>query len=496
VVVRAARGMTDAVAKTVVAAGGTVRDQLPVIGGFTADVPGAALERLSRAPGVAAVTADGPIRLLGATTAGGPDRAGTTMATATMTTGARAMWSQGITGRGVDVAVIDSGVTPAPGLDSAGKVVTGPDFSKDANGPNAGLDRFGHGTHMAGIIAGRAAGATPATYASDQTNFLGMAPDARIVSIKVADENGSTDLARLLGAIDWVVAHKDDPGLHIRVLNLSFGVVSGDPYVIDPLAYAAEQAWASGIVVVAAAGNAGYIAAAKAGPLTDPAYDPFVIAVGAADTAGTVARSDDTVADFSSTAGPGDRHPDLVAPGRMIQSVLAPGSKIAGQIPGGKTKRFVRGSGTSEAAAMVSGAAALVVSERPTATADQVKAILTGTATPLAGAAASSQGAGELELSASIRMATPDASQQWEPAIGFGTGNAGDAAASGDSGFGTKGDKGSSGTEGAKGKAKNLGRSWSGHSWSGHSWSGHSWSGHSWSGLTWSGDEWAAGSEG
>src|SRR5207248_7363692 len=111
-------------------------------------------------------------------------------------------------------------------------------------------------------------------------------PDARRVSIKVADGNGMTDVSQVIAAIDWVVQHRNDNGMNIRILNLSYGTDSGQPYGVDPLAYAAEQAWKHGIFVVAAAGNTGF---AKNGSMTDPAYDPMLMAVGAAETNGTVA---------------------------------------------------------------------------------------------------------------------------------------------------------------------------------------------------------------
>src|SRR6185437_1256466 len=120
------------------------------------------------------------------------------------------------------------------------------------------LDTYGHGTHMAGIIAGHDAGINPATNQGNSTVFLVVAPAARIVSVKVADAHGNSDVSQVIAGIDWVVQHAKDPGLNIRVLNLSFGTNSGQAAGIDPLAYAVEQAWKHGIVVVASAGNTGY----------------------------------------------------------------------------------------------------------------------------------------------------------------------------------------------------------------------------------------------
>src|SRR5207249_8201900 len=170
---------------------------------------------------------------------------------------------------------------------------------------------------MAGIIGGRAGAAVSGSYAGDQSNFLGMAPDAKIISMKVADAHGASDVSQVIAAIDWVVQHKNDSGLNIKVLNLSYGTNSTQAAALDPLAFAAEVAWQKGIVVVAAAGNAGFAVGKKAPGLTDPAYDPFVVAVGAVDNKGTADRADDLVAEFSSSSSGGkDRNPDLVAPGK------------------------------------------------------------------------------------------------------------------------------------------------------------------------------------
>ena len=143
---------------------------------------------------------------------------------------------------------------------------------------------------MAGLIAGNDGQAG---------GYRGVAPDARIVSLKVGVADGGADVSQMIAAIDWVVQHRNDNGMNIRVLNLSYGTNSTQPYGIDPLAYAVEQAWKAGIVVVAAAGNSGYQNGASAQGLADPAYDPQILAVGAADTMGTAAPWDDQVAPFS-----------------------------------------------------------------------------------------------------------------------------------------------------------------------------------------------------
>jgi serine protease AprX len=418
----------------------------------------------------------------------------------TSITGAQTYWQAGYTGAGVDVAVIDSGVVPVDGLRTPGRVLNGPDLSFESQAPGLGyLDTFGHGTHMAGIIAGRADAAVPGTYPGDRTNFLGMAPDARIVSLKVADSHGATDVSQVIAAIDWVVQHRKDNGLNIRVLNLSYGTDSAQSYAVDPLAYAVERAWKAGIVVVAAAGNAGWVQ--HVGSMTNPALDPFVIAVGAEDTNGTNATTDDVAASFSAN-GSQSRMPDVVAPGVHIVSLRDPGSLIDQTYgkSGYVTDALFRGSGTSQAAAIVSGAAALIVQQRPSITPDQLKSLLKQTATiPPKSTSKFLGGAGEINLAAALATATP-------------TKIAAKATASTGSGLlelsrgtthlvkdgvslvGEKDIFGHAFDSAAMAKLEASASSWSGGRWNGSSWSGSSWSGSSWSGSSWSGSSWSGSS--
>ena len=191
--------------------------------------------------------------------------------------GAHYAWTQGYTGQGIDIALIDSGVVPVNGLTAPGKVINGPDLSFESQADNLRyLDTYGHGTHLAGIMAGRDDAVSEPTLANAYDHFIGVAPDARIVNVKVADSRGATDVSQVIAAIDWVVQHRNDNGMNIRVINLSYGTDGTQDYLVDPLAFAVEQAWKAGIVVVVAAGNDG-----EGSPLRNPATDPFVIAVGA-----------------------------------------------------------------------------------------------------------------------------------------------------------------------------------------------------------------------
>ena len=401
-------------------------------------------------------------------------------------TGASDFWKNGYTGDGVGVAMIDSGVAPVPGLLTWGKVVNGVDLSFESQSHYLRhLDTFGHGTHMAGIIAGQDS-QLPWNRRRVSTPFLGMAPDAHIINVKVADANGATDVSQVIAAIDWVVQHRNDRGLNIRVLNLSFGTDGVQDYRLDPLSHAAEVAWRKGIVVVAAAGNGGY----GSKKLNNPAYDPYVLAVGAADGNGTYTHADDTIPSFSS-CGDALRRPDLVAPGKSVVSLRSFFSSADLRNPSGRVgDRFFRGSGTSQAAAVVSGAAALLIGQRAGVTPDQVKALLASTANKLPGATPECQGAGMIDLKRALNTPTPNALQNHPVSTGLGSLDAARGSSRlSDDGVALEGEFDIFGNPwDAKSWSAN---SWSGKSWSGGEWNGKSWSGSSWTGKSWSGTSWA-----
>jgi serine protease AprX len=442
---------------------------------------------------------------------------------------ANVAWQAGYTGKGVDIALIDSGVSPVAGLTS-GNVVNGPDLSFDSQKSTlTNLDGYGHGTHMASIIVGRDKASTPAGYASaPASQFTGIAPDARLISVKAGAFDGSVDVSQVIAGITWVTQHAHDPGYNIRVISLSYGTDSIQPYQVDPLAYAVEAAWKAGIVVVVSGGNDG----TPATVLADPGYDPYVLAVGADDPQGTLDYADDTVPDFTSR-GTNDRHVDLVAPGAHVAGLVVPGSVIAtahsGAIVG---TRYLRGSGTSQATAVVAGAAALVLQKYPTATPDQVKRQLMASArsftsttniyrgnglidvygsvtNPLnSGVQAigqASSGTGSLDQArgtqyvndgvADLRgekdiMAAAWVPSTWAPAVAKGTSWSG----------GTWNSKtwagsawtGKSWAASTWANATWTGADWTGKSWADSSWSGKSWASSSWSSGTWSGKSWAS----
>jgi serine protease AprX len=477
--------------------GGRVGRHIEIIDAFAATIPRSSLGTLESAAGVHSVTLNRRVRLSGTIDGWDQQKDPGSMFGAYTATGADEMWNKGYTGDGVDVALIDSGVLPVSGLTMTGKIVHGADLSFESQASNLRyLDTYGHGTHMAGIIAGRDGGAS---IQKDQNVFLGMAPGARILNVKVADAHGLTDVSQVLAAIDWVVQHRRDNGLNVRVLNLSFGTDGVQNYLTDPLTYAVEVAWRKGIVVVAAAGNAGFGSA----KLNNPAYDPFVIAVGAADGNGTYSTSDDAVPSWSSS-GDGTRNPDLVAPGKSVVSLRAPGSHIDFTNPAGRVgySRFFRGSGTSQAAAMVSGAVALVIDQRPTITPDQVKALLKASATPIPGADLRAQGSGMLNMKVARDKKTPIAGQLYALATGIGSLEAarGSLHLVAENGVELRGEMDIFGhpwdplvwASDSLGAISWVGGTWNGNAWTGNAWSGNAWEANAWEANAWYGNAWEA----
>ncbi len=425
-------------------------------------------------------------------------------------TGVTEFWNQGYTGAGIDVAIIDTGVTPVEGLAIPGKIVYGPDLSLESQAPNlTNLDTNGHGTFMAGLIAGKDSTLTEPYADAPATAYRGIAPDSRIVSLKVGTADGGVDVTQMIAAINWVVDHKNDNGMNIRVLNLSYGTNSTQPSVIDPLSFAAERAWRAGIVVVAAAGNTGYQRGIGAPGLADPAYNPYVIAVGGYDTMGTANESDDVVGSYSASPNRRDaRRPDFVAVGSRLQGLRVENSFVdINHAEGLLGSRYFRGTGTSEAAAVTSGAVALVLEKYPSMPPDQVKRFITSTARWLTTSARASRHSNRALDFRSLAHNEPSRhfyAQNYPAATGTGSvelSRGGDhltrdgVVLAGEIDiFGqpfAPGTAGSSWSGGVWNGSTWSGSTWSGSTWSGSTWSGSSWSGSSWSGSTWSGLSWS-----
>jgi serine protease AprX len=294
------------------------------------------------------------------------------------TLGVTSLWKFGITGAGVGVAVIDTGVDGSlpdfSAADGHSRVIVS---AVDNAGATTATDSYGHGTDVAGIIAGNGDNRP----ASDPLHgqYVGVAPGANLISLKVSDESGNTTVLDVIYALQFAVQHQAQ--YNIRVVNLSLDSATPQSYKTDPLDAAVESAWMHGIVVVAAAGNRG---TASDAVQYSPANDPYVITVGGVDENGSADASQDTIAPWSSqgTTQDGFHKPDLYAPGAHIVSVLAPGSSFAtsgcGCLLGGG--QYIQTSGTSMAAPAISGLVADLLQLHPRWTPDQVKGVLTSSA--------------------------------------------------------------------------------------------------------------------
>ena len=304
--------------------------------------------------------------------------------------GAPDAWASGATGDDVTIAVIDSGISGHE--DFQGRVRARFDVSSVSNRVT---DENGHGTYVAGIIGGRG------------KSYTGMAPEARLVSLRVSGREGTALASDVVAALQWVVDHRDER--NIRVVNISLTSTIPDSYKQDPLDAAVEQAWLHGVVVVVAAGNFGTDAYSVDHA---PANDPFVITVGASDDRGTKDRADDSLASWSSRGVTVDGYakPDLVAPGVGVTSTLAKGSVFAREHRTSVVdKHYITLDGTSASAAVVSGAAALLLSDEPGLTPDQVKFRLVTSGASVVGSDAPGADAGAAVSSPAMGEANTDA---------------------------------------------------------------------------------------
>ena len=469
--------------------GGRITHDLPLIGGFSARVPAGDVDRIAHLPGATAITLDRPthVQAVPTTPLGSTDGIPSVYKKVThgdslQTTGAR--------GQGVTVALIDTGVTSLPDISGAIQRVSGDPLGLTSrpcvnftDEPTC-ADSYGHGTFMAGLIAGDGT--------SSNGKWVGMAPRAKILSLKIAGASGASDVSTIIAALQWVVQWRSTYG--IRVLNLSLGTDSTQSYTVDPLDYAVEKAWQSGIVVNVAASNRG----PSAETISDPANDPFVITVGAIDDQGTAGLGDDLLPNFSGRGPTATDHlskPDVAAPGAHLVSLAAPDASITTQFPSTMTAPYRRGSGTSMANAVVSGLVAQMLSANPSMSPDRVKYALTSTARndgssrdPLA------VGSGVVDGAAALTAGPGLANADVVPSMGTGS-----LAAS----RGTVGvvldDPTGTVLDASSGDLSSLasveGTSWWGTSWWGTSWwdavmNGTSWWGTSWWGTSWWGTSW------
>ncbi len=347
--------------------GGVIQQQYSLIPAIAVQLPATVVELLTLDPSVAYIS---------------PDRqmAGTLDLT-TAAVGANTAFQSGYTGRGVGIAIIDSGIYAHPDL--ASRIVYSQSFV-----PKTKADDYGHGTHVAGIVAGSGVSSSGFEYTR---TFRGVAPGASLIDLRVLDVNGVSNDSAVIAALDRAVALKSK--YNIRVINMSLGRPIYESYKHDPICAAVAAAWQNGIVVVVAAGNLGRNGYST---ILSPGNSPYAITVGAMKTEGTMTTSDDQIASYSSK-GPTwidlEVKPDIVAPGNLVNSLLAPGSTLEKLYPGNvlpdsaymkpgysEPPTYFTLSGTSMATPVVSGAAALLIQHNPSLTPDLVKARLMKTA--------------------------------------------------------------------------------------------------------------------
>ena len=361
---------------------GTVDNFLPIVGGVQAHVPSSRIADLSTR---AMVFPDRAMHLQG------NNYGGNLVSAYPSEVGATQSWNGQNTGAGVTVALVDTGIADVP--DVANQVVARANFTNEPSFQ----DTYGHGTFEAGIVAGNGA--------SSGGRYVGVAPDASLMSVKVADASGSTSLGQVLSGIQLVDFSAQQ--FNVRVLLLPLDSASPFPPEIDPLSRALRTVWAHGVVVVVPAGNEG----PGASTIASPGNDPVLLTAGSVNDMGTADVSDDQVSSFSSR-GPtsfGEDKPDVVAPGEHLVSLRVPGSTIDQQNPSAVVEgNYFKGSGTSMSAAVTAGAAALLLSARPQLTPDEVKALLMGSATPVLDGDTESAGAGVVNAAAAASMNDSD----------------------------------------------------------------------------------------
>ncbi len=474
--------------------GGTVLTQFHIIDGVEASILTIEEPVLAALPGIT-VTHDVSVNVQSTTESTGPHAPSDAFL---QESGAAQLASGGDTGQGVAVAVLDTGIANLP--DFAGRLVGGVDLT---SGNNPYQDSYGHGTFVAGLIAGNGA--------SSSGQYSGEAPGAKLVSIKVAGADGSTHLGTLISGLQWAVDNRNTYG--IKIVNISLGFQTSQSTVKDPLDQAVEATWNAGIAVAASAGNAGPFN----GTILAPADDPLVITAGALDDMATPSVTDDEMNDFSS-AGPtspdGWVKPDLVTSGRSVVSLAVPGSTIYNSFPAARigAANFV-GSGSSFSAAITSGAAALVLASNPGLSPDQIKARLLGNAGPgpagnpfvdghgalNAYAAATSgpmnfsQSAGGLTPTSggtTVSLAPTRPVDTWNTSLwSGGTWNPPPPDGWTWNGWAWNGGDWNGGAWNSK--AWNQAE-WSGAAWNGAGWTGKAWNGAGWTGSVWSGAAWTS----
>ncbi|HEX6972533.1 MAG TPA: S8 family peptidase [Limnochordia bacterium] len=353
--------------------GGIIHREFGLIGGFGATLSLNAAKELVGHDAVCRIAYDCEVHTL--------------LDVASPAIGAPLAWEEGRSGRGITIAVVDTGVYPHSDFTEPRNRLLA--FADLVDGRRRPYDDNGHGTHVAGCALGNGA--------ASEGKYRGPAFEAGLVAVKALDRTGAGRASDIIEAISWVVENRDRYG--IRVLSLSIGAEAETSYRDDPLAQAAARAWDAGIVVCAAAGNAG----PDPRTISTPGIEPKVITVGAIDDRGTVERSDDVLAPYSSR-GPtpdGLNKPELLAPGSAITAPRARGSVLDAELPAGRPN-YLTLSGTSMATPLVAGLAALILEAEPSLSPADVKRRLMRTAERWRDGG-SGQGAGYVRFSATRR---------------------------------------------------------------------------------------------
>ena len=463
------RRSQDHAAEAVVAANGAAKVKDVAGVGFVAEVKGKDLADLASAPGVEQVEIDAPVISTVAPGESPIDAAHLDHHVYSDEVGASQVWASGITGQGIGVAVVDTGIQDLPDFadptTGASRIV-----ARVAVNPNATdtADEYGHGTLVAGVVAGNS---WPNPNKGVEGKYLGVAPGANLIDVKVSDDRGLAYTSDVINGIEWAIAHRQDD--NIRVMNLSLQASVPESYHTSLLDAAVEHAWFSGILVVVAAGNGG-----PNSLLYPPANDPFVVTVGAVDMRDVIGHGNSQVTPWSGygTTQDGFAKPDLVAPGRRVVGPLASRSAIlATEYPHRIVDNdYIRFSGTSLAAPVVAGVGALAFQAHPAWSNDQVKTLLVQTAFPL--------GKGH-----------PGA-KDYQSYPGQGAGVVDAAAVVGFTGSPSPANDGLTINQhlvGPDGAITYTTSSWSTSSWSTSSWSTSSWSTSSWSTSSWSTSSWS-----
>jgi serine protease AprX len=429
------------------------------IDGVAVDLTGAQVLKLAADQHVKAITVNAKMRLAAASTSNDKWP---------FVTGVFKYWASGTTpaAPAATIAVVDSGID-ATRPEFAGRITASVNLTTlPGNSPGDGR---GHGTFVAGIAAGDAPGHT------------GAAPGAKIVSLDVMDDQGMAKTSDVIAAADWILANKAKYG--IRVANFSLHSSVANSFMYDPLDQAVERLWFGGVVVVAAAGNYGLPTGPSGVPFA-PGNDPFVITVGASDTGRSVSTNDDTAAPWSAYGYTldGFAKPELAAPGRYIVGPVPVTSTLYSERPDHVVEPgYMELSGTSFAAPIASGIAALILGKHPAYTPDQVKGALMLGAKPTPNATDLSEGVGEINAARSVEILSPpnpnvalNAFLVTDPATGAPVFDAASWASK------------------AKTDASWASASWSAASWASASWASASWASASWSAASWASASWAS----